>query len=240
MNATINVGEQVSFSPHRMLLVYQSSRDAGGVPGSWFVTEHTVEIDSRGVPVPNPGVLLSRESLEELVKKVQGTQPVNLLPENVLVYTSNRITWWVPPSVRTMFYYCDRSPELKVLNGKKFPQPPLLFDVEAGRLTVFAINEATRPTEATKLYRAPYWNVFEKGDVCLGSTHIPNVLSLDALPAWEDGFFASEFTHQNSCKNLTTHPDGFVGLWKELMGKKTFPVKYLAEYGQTLGQYLTT
>lgn len=239
MTGTISVGEQVNFSLHKALVIYESSRDmSSGSSSSWFVTEHPISLDEKGIPRIKEGALLSRDALDALVEKVKGAQAAELLPENVLVYSPNRITWWVPASVRTMYYSCERSPELRSLSGKKYPQPALLFDVCSGHLNVFALADAKRPTRATKLFRAPYWNVNDQGGVCLGSTRVPDTLCLDALPAWVDGFFLSEFTHQNTTRPLTTHPDGFAGLWRELVGKKSFPVKYLAEHSQTLGQYL--
>ena len=38
---------------------------------------------------------------------------------------------------------------------------------------------------------------------------------------WETSFFESAFTHQNAQHRLTTHSAGFVGLWRELAGKKS-------------------
>jgi PRTRC genetic system protein B len=137
-----------------------------------------------------------------------------------------------------MFYLADRSPELTDLNGKRFPQPALLFDVAGGQLSIFALKEAKRPVKDTKLYRAPYWNVSDQGSVCLGTTRIPDVLSVESISRWADSFFESQFTHQNASWPLTTHPKGFVALWRELMGMKEFPAKYLASGEITLGQYL--
>jgi len=124
------------------------------------------------------------------------------------------------------------------LTGKKYPQPALLCDVQGGALTIFALKDTSRPTADSRLYRAPYWNVSDNGTVCLGSTRVPQSLSIDTLKDWEASFFSSEFTHQNSGRPLTTHPRGFVGLWQELAGQKAFPVKYLAGGKTTLGNRL--
>jgi PRTRC genetic system protein B len=94
------------------------------------------------------------------------------------------------------------------------------------------------PTGRRRFYRAPYWNVSDNGLVCLGDTRTPDGGGVSSLQQWETSFFESAFTHQNSHARLTTHPKGFVGLWRELAGKTSFPERYLASADQTLGQYL--
>jgi Prokaryotic E2 family D len=59
-----------------------------------------------------------------------------------------------------------------------------------------------------------------------------------SLKQWETAFFESAFTHQNAQLRLTTHPAGFVGVWRELIGMKAFPSRYLAWAKQTLGDFL--
>ena len=76
------------------------------------------------------------------------------------------------------------------------------------------------------------------GSVCLGDTRAPDSGGVASLNQWEAAFFESAFT-QNAQKRLTTHPEGFIGLWRELAGKKSFPSRYLAPADQTLGDYLS-
>jgi PRTRC genetic system protein B len=75
--------------------------------------------------------------------------------------------------------------------------------------------------------------------VCLGDTRTPDSCGVASLKQWETSFFESAFTHQNAQHRLTTHPAGFVRLWRELAGKKSFPSRYLAPADQTLGDYLS-
>jgi PRTRC genetic system protein B len=81
--------------------------------------------------------------------------------------------------------------------------------------------------------------VSDDGLVCLGDTRVPDSGGVSSLNQWETAFFESAFTHQNAQKRLTTHPEGFVGLWRELAGKKSCPSRYLAPADQTLGDYLS-
>jgi PRTRC genetic system protein B len=137
-----------------------------------------------------------------------------------------------------MFYAKENGVELEQLSGKKFPQPALIFRAQAGHLDIRAIAQDERPTPATRLYRAPYWNVNDHGDVCLGSTRVPREATVDSLPRWEHAFFESEFTHSNASSKLTEHPGGFVGLWKSLIGKKKFPAEHLADAKETLAKFI--
>lgn len=64
-------------------------------------------------------------------------------------------------------------------------------------------------------------------------------MGVGSLSGWENSYFASEFTHPSGAVRLTTHPDGFLGLWSSLARKKyKFPVKFLADSKQTLQEFV--
>lgn len=58
----------------------------------------------------------------------------------------------------------------------------------------------------------------------------PQNSDLNALNAWVDGFSRSEFTHPNVAK-LTSHPEGHLGLWRDLAEKDHFPAEWLVPAG---------
>jgi PRTRC genetic system protein B len=238
MQAQVQLSSSKSFELREALLVY-SGGSAHHVSGpNTFVTKHSVLSSESGAPSLGPGAPIGREDILELIKELRGVVPVEFLPENVLVRTQESIVWWTPAAVRPMFYAVEKGVELKQLSGKQFPQPPLVFRAQVGSLDVRALEINERPTPKTKLFRTPYWNVNDQGSVCLGSTKVPREASVESIAKWEKAFFQSEFTHSNSAKKLTEHPEGFVGLWKSLIGKKSFPVQHLVSAGQTLGQFI--
>jgi hypothetical protein len=49
------------------------------------------------------------------------------------------------------------------LNGRIFPQPPLVWRVADGELKVRALLENKRPSSITQLAVAPFWNLSESG-----------------------------------------------------------------------------
>lgn len=239
MQAQINLSSTLSFELREALLVYRTDRRShhSKDPGS-FVTKHTVNFSEEGVPSLGPGTALTKFDLTDLLKQVRGSVSVEFLPPHVLSRTPDSITWWAPAAIRPMFYAKEKGREVALLSGRRFPQPGLIFRAQPGSLDVRAIACHHRPEADTALHRAPYWNVNDQGNVCLGSARVPREVTIASLPAWEEGFFQSEFTHPNAARKLTEHPGGFIGLWTSLLGKHVFAAEYLADAGETLNQFL--
>ena len=64
--------------------------------------------------------------------------------------------------------------------------------------------------------------------------------ALPPIEEWlnQSGFFRSEFTHPNGAVRLTSHPQGFFGLWKSLKNsERAFPVGFLTEANETVIAY---
>jgi hypothetical protein len=68
---------------------------------------------------------------------------------------------------------------------------------------------------------------------------VPESSDIASIPAWQDAYFQSQFTHAAGAIRLASHPGGFIGLWKGLAGRKTFPVRYLIDAGETLQEFVT-
>ena len=58
---------------------------------------------------------------------------------------------------------------------------------------------------------------------------VPESSDIASIPGWEGAYFQSEFTHAAGAVRLTSHPGGFIGLWRSLVGRKGFPVQYLTD-----------
>ena len=137
--------------------------------------------------------------------------------------------------MRPMFFR-DGS-ELAGISGKLFPHPALLFVVRNGVLFVRALPNNRRPDPDTRLAAAPYWNIDSNGAVCAGTMRIPKSLTVASIPAWQQAFFQSEFTHPGGAGRLTKRKGGTAALWKSLAGKKVFPRSTLIEM-EPLNEYL--
>ena len=71
--------------------------------------------------------------------------------------------------------------------------------------------------------------------MCQGSMRAPGKLCLEAMKGWETAFFESEFTHAAIGARLTSHPEGFLGLWRDLAGSEgEFPGEFLVKSGDSL------
>jgi PRTRC genetic system protein B len=147
------------------------------------------------------------------------------------------IAWWTPAQRRQMFYQHSEG-KAADLNGRIFPQPPLVWRVAEGQLKIRALTENKRPEATTKLSVAPFWNLSDCGIVCTGSMRRPESASVAAISDWERGFYESAFTHANVGR-LTRHEGGFDGLWSDLTGKRRlFPLETLIVLPQTLAQFV--
>ena len=135
-------------------------------------------------------------------------------------------------------FYANAEHRAEELNGKIFPQPPLVWRAEDGEVRIRALGENRRPGAETKLAVAPYWNLSDDGTLCTGSMRRPSGISVATTALWERGFYESAFTHANVGR-LTRHPGGFEGLWSSLAGKRTpFPADTLIELPETLRQFV--
>ncbi len=126
----------------------------------------------------------------------------------------------------------------QILNGKSFPQPPLVWRVAQGELKIRAICENRRLKAETALAVAPFWNLSDDGGVCLGSMRCPESASVGSIDAWERGFYESAFTHANVGR-LTRHKGGHDALWARLAGTRwPFPTDALIRLPQSLAQFV--
>jgi PRTRC genetic system protein B len=216
------------------LLLYSGQRQT-------FATLHEVlDNPGGGAPVLGPAQPLTTAFLRELCEGLGRRVRPEILPDNVLVRTPECLVWWVRAQHRTMFFAEHAADDLHAhLNGRCFPQPPLVFKVAGRELSVRALSADGRPRPETPLKVAPYWNLGGDGRCCLGSMRVPSDLSIDCMATWEQSFFESEFSHIGGALRLTKHPGGFAGLWKELADAPgAFPFMYLAEAKESLRQFV--
>jgi PRTRC genetic system protein B len=231
MDVHVRIGDNRIFTLKRAVLLYEEGSRA-------FATLHEVKRPLDGAPYLCAGQSVTTGFLETLAGGLGASMGAEVLPEHVLARTPELIAWWSRAQLRLMFFG-DGNTETKKLNGKMYPHPPLVFMVHGRELFVRALAEDSRPKENTRLKSGPYWNTDAQGRVCLGSMRVPDEMSVNSLSGWENGYFASEFTHPSGAVRLTTHPNGFLGLWSSLAGRKRrFPVKFLADCNQTLQEFV--
>jgi PRTRC genetic system protein B len=230
MKVEVEIGQTYRFELREALLIYREGRRS-------FITRHDVLAQKHGPPALGVAQPLTTAFVEALVESLGGSAAAEVLPENVLAKSDRMIAWWTPRRRRQMFF---ENPEGKMqkLNGEVLPQPPLVWRVAHGSLSIRALGENKRPTSHTTLAVAPFWNLSDDGTVCLGSMKHPESASAALIGAWEKGFYQSAFTHANVGR-LTRHEGGHDALWAALAGKRrSFPLEALIQLPETLAKFI--
>lgn len=239
MKGTNDITENLGtlYFPASALVFYQNRAREADV-----YVEH-FDMDSNGNPI-NAHPLTVQEA-EALAKALQTDEakhnaflkPKGILPTTILhINSGDKATvLWYTKRQRRQLYFVDK---LGIPNGKA-QVPPMLWLAGKSRLFVFALTSDKRPTEHTPLYHAPFFNIYENGNVCMGtvSVDIKNSASVEEfIQAWEHYFFNSYFSHALG-RDLTRK--NIVTLWKDLIRTKNpFPKGVLKPNNKTLKNLL--
>ncbi len=231
MKTFVDIGANREFKLIEAVLVYRSGGDGA------FASLHKVEQSQDGAPYLAAGELLTTAFVRTLAEGLGARVKPEILPDNVLACTPDVLVWWLRPQRRVMFFG-GTDEEAGKLNGLVFPHPALVFKVAGRDLSVRALATISRPAGNSPLKTAPYWNTDSRGLVCPGTMRVPDGSDVSSIPRWEAAYFQSNFTHAAGAVRLTSHPEGFIGLWRNLAGKKAFPVRYLTDAGETLEDFV--
>ena len=202
------------------------------------------DMDSNGTPV-NAHPLTVKEA-EILAKALQTDEerskaflkPKGILPTNILHInpSENGSVMWFTKSMKRQLYFTEN---LEISNGIA-EVPAMLWLANKRSLAVFALTSNRRPTEKTKLYHAPFFNVYENGKVCMGTVdvNIQKSASVEEFTEkWENYFFNSYFSHLMNEHNPIN--GNCVNLWKSLINtEKSFPKETLKNVNRTLKNLL--
>ena len=178
-----DVGRRSQVKLKKAVLLYEED---GYERGDAFATVHEVTGVESGQPTLGAGRLLSVEGLRRVHKSLYRLRALSVLPPHVLALSPEHLVWFEPARTRALFFETQDA-YLQTLSGQVFPQPALLFIAGERSLKVFALGSSERPTAATKVYTAPYYNT--TAGVCLGSAPLPTTLSADDTEAYSDAFF---------------------------------------------------
>ncbi|HEX2543448.1 MAG TPA: PRTRC system protein B [Ramlibacter sp.] len=162
-----------------------------------FATKHAVRLD-QGRPSIAPGTPLDSRDYDRLVQALApSAQPRMVWSDpRVLAHGFGRLLWWSPPMQRSLFFRKSAHHPHSFDGCGRCSCPGLVFLADGRDLFVYAFKGTTTPTRATRLYQAPFFNVWSRGQVCCGTATVPPEHSADP-DAWERMFFGSHFTHPN-------------------------------------------
>jgi PRTRC genetic system protein B len=210
------------------LLIYSNGRR-----DEIYITQHDVKIVGQR-PMLMAGVPVTKDALAQFadVAAVK-TAYSGFVPDRVIYVARNTVAWWTPAQRRRVWFKADapigeRSAEVS--------HPPLMFVARNDKWYVFALKDDARPTPKTKLFRAPYFNVWDEGEICTGNVELPTHAGPETLSAYEEAFFRSRFTHSNS-KKLIHGKGGAKALWLSLLDGADFPMDQLVNVSTTVQQF---
>jgi len=233
MKTVPHLVEVATLKPAVAFLVYTDGKRAA-------VTQHAIQLTGeKGLEIIS-GVPADTHALIEVARLLAGGEERSLLPEHVLATDPGLLMWWRPSQRRSILFRTENK-ATDALHGKPVLHPALLFMAAGRQLYVFALGDDARPTADTKLYRAPYFNLFIGGLLCEGNFAMPEHCRISGIEQWEEGFFDTNFAHTHLASDeVTSHPNGHLGLWRELAvekgpkAHKAFPTQYLVPLTESL------
>lgn len=211
---------QTNFKPSLSIVVYKSDND--NMQKEYYLESH--EINEAGQLLAGKPLLQSTISdIAEFFyeEKKERSQISGFVPENILSYSpltggNYKLVWYRPAETRFIHF----AKQLHLQSGK-VSVPPMLYIVTGSDLFIYAMQSDTRPAEKTKIYRAPFHNVADDGEVCLGNAKVKKPVEktfTNIMKYWEDLFWLSEFSHLNGASNPTKSDLG--KLWGRLVKSK--------------------
>ena len=187
-------------------------------------------------PHLGPATPIGREMILDLFRGLHNaSQDRFVLPEHCLCWESGLMAWWRPAGRRRIFFKAQND-ALNAISGLEVMHPPLVFRARENELSIWALNQDKRPTAETLLCRAPYFNVYDAGNMCTGSVRLPGSVRPDQTALWEECFFGSNFSHGNT-QGVVAHPGSHTAYWVMLSksnATKTSAMKYVRELPLTL------
>jgi PRTRC genetic system protein B len=188
------------YHPISALVIYQANDD----DNRDTYVEH-FDMDKNGNPInahplsEREAKMLAKSLNTEKEKSKAFLKSESILPTHILYInpTENGSVIWYTKARKTKLFFTE---SLGIPNGIA-TIPAILWMASKQHLTVFALTSDKRPTEKTALYHAPFFNVYENGNVCMGTVNvdIKNSASVEEfIHAWESYFFNSRFSHLNN------------------------------------------
>lgn len=199
-----------------------------------IATVHHVH-DVDGKPVIGAGRPMTEADYLSIVKVLAPKQrpQIEWQDHSILAKGMGKMIWWTPPMTRAMFFKKSDMFGATTFTGQGLcPVPGMVWMSDGRDLFVYAFRGSQMPEKATKLCQAPLFNVWAKGEVCVGNATRPDDTEKGNPKAWERFLFDSHFTHPNFAESdrLTkgVKPAEF---WKRMVKKPTkkFPESVLVD-----------
>lgn len=222
------------YVPRKAIVVYSTLQKYAGK-----IYVEAYDMDTGGKPV-NAHPLSIEESMHLSYALSTGDDtpafPASkgLLPPRVLYINPRRdgfAIWYTPFQIVNLLF----KEHLGIPSGRA-PVPPLIWKATLTRLHIYALAEEKKPATKTALHHAPFFNIHENGEVCMGTVDvsIDKSCSLEEfMQQWEHYFWNSRFSHLIDGASPVT--GDITQLWQQLLRQcKAFPYHRLISNGRTV------
>jgi len=214
--------------PQMAIIVYANENDI------YYLERRNISKGKMGEGIP-----LSEKCMSDIVKTMQVSDTTNIhgqIPENMLFSDSRpgyeKYVWYRKPEKR--MHYFTKS--LDIDNGE-IVIPGLVYAVKGNTLSVFAYKG--KLNSKSKLYRGPFFNIYDNCSICLGNAKVskPKSLTFDlVIKYWEDKFWLSEFS--STLGNNPVKSNLSSTLKSCIKNKQAFPLSELKSTKLTLQSIL--
>ncbi|RZM04821.1 MAG: PRTRC system protein B, partial [Pedobacter sp.] len=100
-----------------------------------------------------------------------------------------------------------------------------LWKASKNGLSLWALENNDRPSLETRLYQAPFFNLYPDGRVCMGNVNVKFSLNIDLdqfMSQWQKLYFGSAFSHL--LQGVSPAKCNIVQLWQQQIGTENpFP-----------------
>lgn len=213
-------------SPSMAIVVYQ---DKSQYSPRCFLEKREIRLigDKFTLMAPVP---MADETLKEIAKAYMKTRTAGIsfggLIAPHLLFCQNKagstiVVWYRPAMPRSLNF----SASLGIKNAREVKLPATLWAVHNKTLYIFSLMDDDRPNPSTKLYNAPFFNIYEDGNVCMGTAKVgqPTKTFESEAERFERAFFLAE---QNGGQSDGRCKSTLRVLWNGLIKSKgAFPSK---------------
>ncbi|MPN29570.1 hypothetical protein SDC9_177023 [bioreactor metagenome] len=172
------------------------------------------------------------------------------LPPEVIAWSRNEVIWFERSRIRPIHFNAPE-PKRQFLNrisGQNVIWPNLVFRISRNNISCWAVKSKTKPGLETRLYNAPFTNIFTDHRFCPPTRfhEIRDENMVDFARKAVDIFFRGHFSHlYGDMLNSITYPRGRDRFWEKMVkdlehGKCTsFPNRYLVPSNMNLRSILS-
>lgn len=227
----VNIASLDSVIARYALVVYTDPTGQSGC-----IMQHALSAHN-GQPALAEGMPVTTSVIKKLMR-LNAVKSLQFVPPQLVALGVNSMAWVEERTTRPLLFRGALDKAVAALDGRPLPQPRLLFVVQQGTFSVYALRGHERPTAETKLAFAPYYNIFGSHEICTGSMKKPAQMQPGDIPAWMESFFYSNFVKPADTNKRWAFSGTYRELWDAASAAGEFKDEWLVDTNYTLGHII--